>query len=80
MAGGSDIRTDKPVYFNNIKILYYKQNVDDYDILQSVIKSIGDNVKCFQLDIDLWRIYLKTKECRQKLLRKGIQFKNCVVL
>lgn len=69
MAGGSDIRTDKPVYFNNIKILDYKQNVDDYDILQSVIKSIGDNVNCLQLDIDLWRIYLKTKEYRQKLLR-----------
>lgn len=53
MAGGSDIRTDKPVYFNNIKILDYKQNVDDYDILQSVIKSTGDNVNCLKPDTDL---------------------------
>lgn len=40
MAGGSDIRTEKPVYFNNSKLLDYKQNVDYYDILKSVIKSI----------------------------------------
>lgn len=79
MAGGSDIRTENTVYFNNIKLLDYKQNVDDYDILQSVSKSIGENVKCLQLDIDLWRIYVKTKECRQKPLRKGLQFKNQAV-
>lgn len=78
-AGGSDISTEKPVYFNNSKLLDYKQNVDDYDILQSVIKSIRDNVKCLQLDIDIWRIYFKTKECRQKLLRKGLKFKNQTV-
>lgn len=79
MAGSSDIRTENTVYFNNIKLLDYKQNVDDYDILQSVSKSIGENVKCLQLDIDLWRIYVKTKECRQKPLRKGLQFKNQAV-
>lgn len=56
MTGGSDIRTEKPVYFNNSKLLDYKQNVDDYDIRKSVIKSIRDNVKCLQLDIDLWCI------------------------
>lgn len=79
MAGSLDIRTENTVYFNNIKLLDYKQNVDDYDILQSVSKSIGENVKCLQLDIDLWRIYVKTKECRQKPLRKGLQFKNQAV-
>lgn len=79
MAGSLDIRTENTVYFNNIKLLDYKQNVDDYDILQSVSKSIGENVKCLQLDIDLWRIYVKTKKCRQKPLRKGLQFKNQAV-
>lgn len=79
MAGSLDIRTENTVYFNNIKLLDYKQIVDDYDILQSVSKSIGENVKCLQLDIDLWRIYVKTKECRQKPLRKGLQFKNQAV-
>lgn len=56
MAGGSDIRTENTVYFNNIKLLDYKQNVDDYDILQSVSKSIGENVKCLQLDRPLAHI------------------------
>lgn len=79
MAGSLDIRTENTVYFNNIKLLDCKQNVDYYDILQSVSKSIGENVKCLQLDIDLWRIYVKTKECRQKPLRKGLQFKNQAV-
>lgn len=79
MAGASVSRTEKPVYFKNSELLEDKQNIADYDILQSVINSIGDNVKCLQLDRDLWRIYLKNKECRQKLLREGFQFKNQTV-
>jgi hypothetical protein len=33
---------------------------------------VGDTIKCIQLDRDLWRIYLTTKEGRDKLLLRGI--------
>ena len=74
-----DNRTDKPVYFKNSELVADSQSITDYDILQSVILSVGDTVRCLQLDRDLWRIYLTNKECRQKLLLEGFQFRNQTV-
>lgn len=75
MAGYSDSGTEKPVYFKNSELLEDKQNTAEYHIIQSVITFIGD-VKCLQLDRELWRIYLKNKEYRKKLLREGFQLKS----
>lgn len=71
-------KTDKPVYFKHSELIA-DNKIYDYDILQSVELCVGDNVKCLQLDRDLWRIYLTNKESRQKLFREGFQFKNQTV-
>lgn len=46
--------------------------ITNYLLVQCVTKVVGDTVKCIQLDRDLWRIYLTTKEGRDKLLLQGI--------
>lgn len=40
-----------------------------------VTKSISD-LTCIQKDRDLWRIYVKFKESRSKILTEGIDIRN----
>lgn len=63
----------KPVYLKNSEILAPAVGkITNYLLVQCVTKVVGDTVKCIQLDRDLWRIYLTTKEGRDKLLLQGI--------
>lgn len=41
----------------------------------SVTESISD-ITCVQQYRDLWRIYVKTKESRSKILKEGIDIRN----
>ena len=50
-------KKNKLVYLKNSELIA-DNKTSDYDILQSVELCHGDNVKCLQLDRDLWRIYL----------------------
>ena len=69
----------KPVYLRNRDLNSdRKQQVTDYELLESVAKCIKDT-KCIQKDRDLWRIYVGSKESRQKLLTQGFEFRNTTV-
>ena len=47
--------------------------------MDPVLSVIGDNLHCIQLDRHLWRIYVKTKESRLKLLTEGTDINNMSV-
>ena len=54
----------KPVYLRNRDIQSNKgSKVTDYDLANAVGKTVND-IKCIQLDRDLWRIYVQSRESR----------------
>lgn len=67
----------KPVYLKNSEILTPAEGkITNFLLVQCVTKVVGDTVKCIQLDRDLWKIYLTTKEGRDKLLLQGIDVED----
>lgn len=67
----------KPVYLKNSEIQMNRNNrISDFELMQSVIHSVGDTVRCIQLDRDLWRIYLTNDESKQTLLTQGVDINN----
>ncbi|KAK3085498.1 hypothetical protein FSP39_004247 [Pinctada imbricata] len=73
-------KTIKPLYLKNSDLQIGDQTrMTDYDLMICVTKQIGDEVHCLQLDRNLWRIYLKTKDARTKLLSEGLNYKNITV-
>ena len=73
-------RTIKPLYMKNSDIQLSNQaRITDYDIMTNVTKQIGDELHCLQLDRNLWRLYLKSKEARTKLLTEGLNLSSVTV-
>lgn len=67
----------KPVYLKDSEIQMNRKNrISDFELMQSVIHSVGDTVRCIQLDRDLWRIYLTNDESKQTLLTQGVDINN----
>ena len=73
-------RTIKPLYMKNSDIQLSNQaRITDYDIMTNVTKQIGDELHCLQLERNLWRLYLKSKEARNKLLTEGLNLSSITV-
>lgn len=70
-------RTLKPLYLKNSDIQTSEdKRLSDYDLIDPIMRVIGDDLHCLQLDRNLWRIYLKTLESRNKLLTQGIEIND----
>ena len=66
----------KPVYLRNRDIQSNKgSKVTDYDLANAVGKPVND-IKCIQLDRDLWRIYVQSRESRQILVTEGFELRH----
>ena len=48
----------------------------DFQMYESIHKKVGDEVLCIQLERDLWRVYLKSKESRSVLIVEGFEIRN----
>ena len=69
----------KPVYLRDNDIQIDKKNyVRDFEISIAVSKSISD-LKCVQRDRDLWRLYVGSRDSRDKLLSEGFELRNISV-
>lgn len=70
-------RTCKPLYLknNDLRSIGEKQ-FTDYDLVEPIKRVIGDDLLCVQLERNLWRVYLKNTENRNKLLVQGIEISN----
>lgn len=70
-------RTCKPLYLknNDLRSIGGKQ-FTDYDLIEPIKRVIGDDLLCVQLNRNLWRVYLKNTENRNKLLVQGIEISN----
>ncbi|XP_062586979.1 uncharacterized protein LOC134248578 [Saccostrea cucullata] len=70
-------RTSKPLYLKNNDLRgSLKKQITDFDLIDPIKKVIGDEILCVQIDRNLWRIYLKSTECRHKLLTQGIDINS----
>ena len=66
----------KPVYHRNRDLQSYKRTrLTDFDLLKAVQRKVND-IKCIQLDRDLWRIYLNSRESRQVLVAEGFELQQ----
>ena len=66
----------KPVNLPNRDIQSNKgSKVTDYDLANAVGKTVND-IKCIQLDRDLWRIYVQSRESRQILVTEGFELRH----
>ena len=69
----------KPVYLRDSDIqIDKKKPIRDYEISIAVSKSIND-LKCVQKDRDLWRLYVGSRDSREKLLCEGFELRNLSV-
>lgn len=67
----------KPVYLKNSEIQKNRSNrISDFELMEIVIRSVGDTVRCIQLDRDLWRIYLTKDDSKQKLIEQGVDIED----
>lgn len=68
---------NKPVYIKNSEIQMDKsKKIGDFEMYESIHKKVGDEVLCIQLERDLWRVYLKSKESRSVLIVEGFEIRN----
>lgn len=68
---------NKPVYIQNSEIQMDKnKKIGDFEMYESIHKKVGDEVLCIQLERDLWRVYLKSKESRSVLIVEGFEIRN----
>lgn len=65
-------RTCKPLYLkiSDLRSIGGKQ-FTDYDLIEPIKQVIGDDLLCVQLDKNLWRVYLKNTENRNKIPVQG---------
>ena len=70
-------RTCKPLYLKNSDLRSdgVKQ-FTDYELIEPIKRVVGDDLLCVQLDRNLWRIYLKNTENRNKLLIQGMEINS----
>ena len=67
----------KPVYIKHSEIQLDRSNkMNDFEMYESLHLKVGDNIHCIQLERDLWRVYLKTRESRSLLVVEGFVFRN----
>lgn len=66
----------KPVFLKNSEIQNDRNNkISDFEIAVQLSKKI-DDVKCIQLDRDLWRIYVDSLSSRSKLVTEGFDLRS----
>lgn len=64
----TDDRTLKQLYLKNSDIQTSDvKRLSDYDLINPIMRAIGVDLHCLQLDCNLWCIYLKTLKSRNKL-------------
>lgn len=70
----------KPVYIKNSEIQQDRSNrISDFEMYESLHLKVGDDIHWIQLERDLWRVYLKTKEARSLLVVEGFELRNISV-
>ncbi|KAK3107169.1 hypothetical protein FSP39_008435 [Pinctada imbricata] len=75
-----DDRTIKPLYLKNSDIqVCESKRITDYELMDYLSRCIGDSLHCLQLDRNLWRIYVKDRDSRNKLLNEGLDIQNIAV-
>ena len=73
-------RTFKPLYLKDSDVQCCDNNrVTDFMLMERVTEVIGNALHCLQLDRNLWRIYVKSQDSRDKLLVEGISIQNISV-
>ena len=66
----------KPVYLKNSEIQNDRNNrITDYEIAEKLSVKIND-IKCIQLDRDLWRIYVGSQTSRSTLITEGFELRE----
>ena len=66
----------KPVFLKNSEIQNDRNNkISDFEIVLELSKKI-DDVKCVQLDRDLWRIYVGSVSSKTKLVTEGFDLRS----
>ena len=72
--------TIKPVYIKNSEVQLDKSNkYSDFEMYEAQHQKVENDIHCIQLERDIWRIYLKTKESRSLLVVKGFVVRNIYV-
>ncbi|XP_062569142.1 uncharacterized protein LOC134231225 [Saccostrea cucullata] len=67
----------KPVFLKDSELpKSNNERITNFGLLDAVSVTIGDTVKCVQLERDLWRIYLNDKQSRDKLIIDGFDLNN----
>ncbi|XP_062583223.1 uncharacterized protein LOC134244991 [Saccostrea cucullata] len=70
-------RTCKPLYLRNSDLRSDGgKQFTDYELIEPIKRVVGDDLLCVQLDRNLWRIYLKNTENRNKLLIQGMEINS----
>lgn len=65
------------VYKKKSEIQLDRSNkINDFEMYESLHLKVGDNIHCIQLERDLWKVYLKTRESRLLLVVEGFVFRN----
>lgn len=81
-VNGSDVQNAmiKAVYIKNSEIQQDRPNrISDFEIYESLHLKVGCERNCIQLERDLWRVYLKTKEAGSLLISEGFELRNVSV-
>ena len=72
----NQIQILKPVYLKNSEIQTDKSNkITDFEIAEGLMEKVED-VRCVQLDRDLWRIYVASHSSRSTLLTEGFDIRS----
>lgn len=67
----------KPVYIKHSEIQLDRSNkMNDFEMYESLHLKVGDNIHCIQLERDLWRVFLKTRESRSLLVVEGLDLET----
>lgn len=70
-------KLQKPVYLKDSELPKLNdERITNFALLESITESVGDTVRCVQLDRDLWRVYLVDKQSRDKLAIEGFDLNS----
>lgn len=65
------------VYKKKSEIQLDRSNkINDFEMYESLHLKVGDNIHCIQLERDLWRVFLKTRESRSLLVVEGLDLET----
>ena len=79
-TGKEQFATIKPVYMKNSEVQLDKSNkISDFEMYEAIHQKVENDIHCIQLERDLWRVYLKTKETRSLLVVEGFVVRNISV-